>query len=101
MKIQSIEDLKREVPKNLVLQHAFKDDPIEAVKLLNDDQIPNTTVYKMVVASLGSAVLIVIIGIVILSLFSIAIESSILTLFTAIASGCIGALSGLLAPTPR
>ena len=100
MNIQNISDLKTEIATNATLQQAFKDDPVKASQQLADE-IPNTTVYRMVVGALGGAILLVIIGIVILSLSAKAIEPSVSTLFTAIASGAIGALSGLLAPAPK
>lgn len=101
MNIQNISDLKTEIVNNPTLQQAFKEDPVKAIQQVQDEPIPNTTVYRMVVGALGGAVLLVIIGIVILSLSPKAIEPSVSTLFTAIASGAIGALSGLLAPSPK
>ncbi len=101
--IQNISDLKTEIASNPEIRQAFKDDPIKASQQLQEEPIPNTTVYRMVVGALGGAILLVIIGIVILSLLSAPqpIEASVSTLFTAIASGAIGALSGLLAPAPK
>lgn len=101
MNIQNIKDLKTEIATNASVQQAFRDDPVKASQQLLEEPIPNTTVYRMVVGALGGAVLLVIIGIIILSLYSKPIEPSVSTLFTAIASGSIGALSGLLAPSPK
>jgi hypothetical protein len=99
--IENINDLKMQLTTNPTLLQAFKDDPVKTIQDLHEEPIPNTTVYRMVVGALGGSVLLVIIGIVILSLSPKAIEPSVSTLFTAIASGSIGALAGLLAPSPK
>lgn len=98
--IQNINDLKTEIANNPEIQQAFKDDPIKASQQLQQS-LPDNWVYRMVVGSLGAAVLMVIIGIIILSLSSKPVEPTVSTLFTAIASGAVGALAGLLAPQPK
>ncbi len=100
IKIQTLDDLKTEMAINPKLQQDFKDDPVKASQQLNEE-LPDTFVYRMIVGSLGAAVLLVIIGIVILSITNDSIDPSVTTLFTAIASGAIGALAGLLAPSPK
>src|SRR4051794_26057584 len=98
--IQSISDLKAEIANNPEIQQAFKDDPIKASQQLTQ-LLPDNWVYRMVVGSLGVSILLVIIGIIILSLSSYQIDPTVSTLFTAIASGSVGALAGLLAPQPK
>ena len=99
-KIQTIGDLKNEMAVNENLQQEFKDNPVKAIQQL-EESIPDTPVYRIVVISLGTAVLLVIVGMVTLSITNDTIDPSVTTLFTAIASGAIGALAGLLAPTPK
>ena len=98
--IRSIGDLKTEIKINPDLLQAFKDDPAKAIDQL-PSPVPDTWVYRMVVGSLGLAILLVIISVVTITLAKIPIESSVSTLFTAIASGAGGALAGLLAPQPK
>jgi len=54
--------------------------------------------WRMVVGSLGLTVLIVVVGAIILSLKNV---QDIPAILTAIGSAAVGALAGLLAPSPR
>jgi hypothetical protein len=74
--------------------------PVKAIQQFQPS-LPDNWVYRMVVGSLGSAILLVIVGIIILSLSSKPIDPTVSTLFAAIASGAVGALAGLLAPSPK
>lgn len=82
------------------LQEEFKADPAKAVQQFQEE-VPDNWVYRLVVGSLGLAILFVIVGIIILLVSDKTIEPTITTLFTAIASGAVGALAGLLAPSPK
>lgn len=100
--IQNIRDLRAELGNNAELEKEFKEDPVKAIQKVQENNpiIPNTLIYQIVVGSLGLSILLVIIGIVILqSIYGT--KAEVPTIFTAIASGAIGALAGLLAPSPR
>lgn len=98
--IKSFADFQKELSTNPELQQKFMADPVKAVNELQAP-LPDNWVYRMVVGSLGLSILLVIIGIIIMSLFMKTIEPTVSTLFTAIASGAVGALAGLLAPSPK
>lgn len=98
--IKTFEEFQKELETNTDLQKAFKEDPVKAIQQFTPS-LPDNWVYRMVVGSLGLAILLVIIGIVILSFSTKPIEPSVSTLFTAIASGAVGALAGILAPQPK
>lgn len=98
--IKSFVEFQKELETNTNLQKEFKEDPVKAIQQFQSS-LPDNWVYRMVVGSLGLAILLVIIGIVILSFSTKPIEPSVSTLFTAIASGSVGALAGLLAPQPK
>lgn len=101
MKNVNFVDFQKELMTNPQLQAEFKSDPVEAIKKFQPI-LPDTWVYRMVVGSLGLAILLVIVSIVILEIMTDAdLDSTVATLFTAIASGAVGALAGLLAPSPK
>lgn len=65
--------------------------------IVNDNWI-----YRLVVGALGLAVLVIIVGVIILiSNGKITGDATVPTIFTALGSGALGALAGLLAPNPR
>lgn len=98
--IKNFAEFQKELETSPDLQKEFKEDPIKAAKQFQS-LVPDNWVYRMVVGSLGLAILLVIVGIIILSLSTRTIEPTVSTLFTAIASGAVGALAGLLAPSPN
>lgn len=63
-------------------------------------QVPDTWIYRLVVIALGSAVLIALIGAIILAKLDGNNSANVLPLLTAIGSAAVGALAGLLAPSP-
>ena len=101
--IKSFVDFKQELMKNTDLQDQFKNDPVKAVQQITTASpiLPDTWIYRIVVGSLGLAIILVIIGVVILTINNSGADKSVPTILTAIASGAIGALAGLLAPSPR
>lgn len=100
--IKSFADFKNELKNNVNLQNEFKNDPIKAVDNVSTGSsiLPDTWIYRIVVGSLGLAIILVIIGTIILTVNNNASEKNVPTILTAIASGAIGALAGLLAPSP-
>lgn len=102
--IQTIGDFKTEIETNLELQQAFRDDPIKA-----SQQLPQTNplgtdkwIYRIIVLALGITIISIIIGIIFLiGQGKIVDDKGVPTILTALGSAAIGALSGLLAPSPR
>jgi hypothetical protein len=99
-RIKNFVEFQKELTTNAHLQQEFKDDPVKAI-LQFKSSVPDSWVYRVVVGSLGLAILIVIAGVILLSFSDKDVEPTILTLFTAIASGSVGALAGLLSPAPK
>ena len=82
----------------------IKNDPtIEIPKLVAEAKreapafIGDTLVYRIVVLSLGGAVILVLLGAIGLSFYNV---TPIPDILTAIGSAAVGALAGLLAPSP-
>lgn len=99
--IKNLVGLKYELATNQSLQNEFKNDPVKAIeKISKEEGIPDTWIYRIVVGSLGMAIILVIIGVVLLTINSSEADKSVPTVLTAISSGAIGALAGLLAPSP-
>ena len=71
---------------------------IEQQNPLNTD----AWIYRIVVLALGATVLAIIIGVILLMASGkITDDKAVPTILTAIGSAAIGALAGLLAPSPR
>ena len=101
--IKSFTDFQSKLVSDIDLQNQFKQDPVAAVnKFAQSPQVPNTLVYQIVVLSLGASIILVIIAIVIMYFKGTGTaDQQVPTIFTAIASGSIGALAGLLSPSPK
>ena len=102
--IKSFDEFKNELLVNTDLQDQFKQDPLNAIQQFNDKSPLESDpwIYRIVVLSLGLSILIIILGVVILMLYGpIKEDKNVPTIFTAIGSAAIGALAGLLAPSPR
>lgn len=95
--IQYVRDLAHRVATDSQLADDIRRDPEGTLARLAEP-IPNTTVYKIVVASLGLAVLIALVGAIILLAQK---DNPDLAVPSAIGSAAVGALAGLLAPTPN
>jgi hypothetical protein len=93
--IQSVRELARRVEQDPQLADEIKQDPAGAIARVAAP-IPDTGVYRIVVSALGLAVLIAMIGAIILALQG----KTNLEILTAIGSAAVGALAGLLAPSP-
>lgn len=102
MNIQSLNDLSKELKRNQQLQDDFRQDPVSAIEQIKNPLDEDRLIYRIVVAALGLTVVVIVIGIVVLMATTIVKEDkNIPTILTAIGSTSIGALSGLLAPSPR
>ncbi|MDH6252052.1 pheromone shutdown protein TraB [Chryseobacterium sp. H1D6B] len=99
----SFEDFKSTLNNNHKLQQEFKDNPIQAVNSIEVKNPKETDVwiYRLVVLTFGFAVVVIISGLIALALNNIQVKNEFITIFTAISSGAIGALAGLLAPSPN
>jgi hypothetical protein len=93
--IQSVRDLAVRVSQDPQLATEISQDPAGTLARVAAP-LPDTTVYKIVVSALGLAVLIALIGAIILTLR----DKTNLEVLTAIGSAAVGALAGLLAPSP-
>ena len=100
---KNISDFKNALTSDTDLQNAFKNDPIEAASKINTSPLDyDVWIYRIVVAVLGIAILGIIGGVITLMNISKGIDDkNIPTILTALGSAAIGALSGLLAPSPK
>ena len=100
----SIQDLELALKNNNELQEKFKTNPLEALRNLETRNPKDTDywIYRIIVMMLGLAIIIIIIGLVALAITGKgANDSQLVTIFATISSGAIGALAGLLSPSPR
>lgn len=99
----SIKDFKKELVNNPQLQQDFKTDPVQAAEKISERPLDTDVwIYRMVVFALGGTILAIIIGVIsLISSGKITEDKNVPTILTAIGSAAIGALAGLLAPSPR
>ncbi len=101
MQIRSLEGLASRVSTDPELANAIKNDPETTLSGIAAEASALTTdkwTYRIVVLSLGFAVLIGMIGLIILSWKGV---QSVPDGLVAIGSAAVGALAGLLAPSPK
>ena len=99
--IQSLGDLASRVSSDPQLADAIKEDPATALSGIAVGASALTRdkwTYRIVVLALGSAVLIGMVGLIILSWKGV---QSVPDGLVAIGSAAVGALAGLLAPSPK
>lgn len=102
MKVQSASALAEQVAKDPQLQEQIKADPVTALANLAAPPLQSDVwIYRMVVAALGLTVLIAITSAVVLSAksskeWAYTIPDAVI----ALGSAAVGALAGLLAPSP-
>lgn len=100
----TFEDFKTALNNNPALQEEFKADPVKAAENLAIANPKDTDpwIYRIIVISLGLAIFSIIITLTIMTMTVTKddFNPQIITIFTAISSGAIGALAGLLAPSP-
>lgn len=100
--ISTVNQLKKSLKEDANLLSEFKKDPVKALdEFAPSPLVTDVWIYRTVVGALGTAIVIILIGVVAL-MFNGQIDgdAKVPTLFTAVASGAIGALAGLLAPPP-
>ena len=98
--IKTLDQLAAAIRSDPDLEKKFKADPANTLEQMRFWQIPNTTVYKIVVSSLGAAVIVSLLGAILITLNLGAVEN-IPDILVATASAAVGALAGLLAPQPN
>ncbi|WP_100076506.1 hypothetical protein [Chryseobacterium camelliae] len=99
----TFDDFKTALNNNPKLQEEFKEDPVRAAERMvtTNPKDTDSWIYRIIVLALGLSVISIIAGLIVISVNKIPLEEQLVTIFTAIASGSIGALAGLLAPSPR
>lgn len=99
--IRSFADFQEQVVSDARLQDELKQDPVRALEQFRPVIATDKWIYRSVVVALGLAVLLIIGGVVGLMLKKEGLDDkSVPTLLTALGSAAIGALAGLLAPSP-
>lgn len=94
---KSISDLVAQIAEDPTLQEQVKANPVQALAPYAVDPLKNDVlIYRIVVIALGSTVLIAMIGAIALTIAG----KSIPDILTALGSAAIGAIAGLLAPSP-
>nr|WP_314493462.1 hypothetical protein [uncultured Chryseobacterium sp.] len=99
----TFDDFKTALNNDPKLQQEFMENPVKAAENLVTTNPKETDpwIYRIIVLSLGLAILCIIIGLVVITMNNINFNQQLITIFTAISSGAIGALAGLLAPSPK
>jgi hypothetical protein len=105
-KIKDAEKLINKIEQDQNLINAVKNDPVTELKriagtLSVDAILPDTWVYRIVVISLGGVLVIVAGSVLTLSILETTAKLDVPDILTALGSGAIGALAGLIAPTPK
>ena len=100
---KNITDFKNTMESNEDLQNQFKNDPVAAAKMIEQSPLQTDKwIYRIVVMALGVTILSIIIGMLILIGHGhFEDDTKVPTILTAIGSAAIGALGGLLAPSPN
>jgi hypothetical protein len=99
---KDISDLKSSVDQDPQLKAAFTANPVETLNSIGDSPLTNDCwIYRIVVISLGTSILVIISGVIFLVAYKDMPGDKTPTILTAIGSAAIGALSGLLAPSPN
>lgn len=98
----TFDDFKTALNNNPALQEEFRENPVRAAENLVTTNPKDTDywIYRIIVIALGLAVLGIITGLILITLNNLRFDTQLITIFTAISSGAIGALAGLLAPSP-
>lgn len=100
----SIHDLENALKNSNDLQEKFRINPVEAIKNLETRNPKETDywIYRIIVFMLGFAIIIIIGGLIFISSGPDggSTDPQLVTIFATISSGAIGALAGLLAPSP-
>jgi hypothetical protein len=96
MRVQTAKALAEQVANDPQLQEQIKADPVGAIEKLAAPLQSDVWIYRMVVGALGLTVLLAMGGSIVLGYKSLAFPDASL----ALGSAAVGALAGLLAPSP-
>ena len=102
--VKDFNDFKKALISDANLQQQFQQNPLNAVEQFEQhNPLDNDNwIYRIVVLSLGITILLIITGVIILMMNKVITnDATVPTIFTAIGSAAIGALAGLLAPSPK
>jgi uncharacterized membrane protein YbhN (UPF0104 family) len=100
MKVDSVRELAIMIAKDKSLEAEVSKDPVKAIAKIAKSKSPLETdkwIYRIVVSALGITVLIAVSGGIYLAAKEVTTTPEILV---AIGSAAVGALAGLLVPTP-
>lgn len=100
----TFDDFKTALNNDPKLQQEFRDNPVRAAEnlLTINPKDTDSWIYRIIVVSMGIAILAIIITLTIMAIsLGEKLNNQVITVFTAISSGAIGALAGLLAPSPK
>jgi len=98
MKIDSVRELATMIKKDKSLEDEIKKDPAKAIAKITESPLKTDEwIYRIVVSALGLAVLLAVSGGIYLAANEV---TAIPEILIAIGSAAVGALAGLLTPTP-
>ena len=95
-RVQSVSELAVRIAQDPALAAKIKENPAEAIASLAAPLQSDVWIYRMVVAALGLAVLFGVVGAIVLAMAAKPIPE----VLVALGSAAVGALAGLLAPSP-
>lgn len=95
-KVQSVSELALQIAADPDLEKAVKANPVQTLMSLAAPLQSDVWIYRMVVGALGLTVLAAVIGGIALAV----IDKAVPDVLVALGSGGLGALAGLLAPSP-
>jgi hypothetical protein len=95
-KVQSVSELASRVANDPALQQAIAADPAAALADIAEPLRNDVWIYRMVVGALGLTVLLAVVGATALAVSG----NPTPDILTALGSAAVGALAGLLAPSP-
>ena len=99
MKARSIEELTKMIAKDKSLEDEIKEDPIKGIAKIAEHPLEmDKWIYRIVVLILGLTVMFIVLGVIYLA--GIHDVKEIPEILVAIGSAAVGALAGLLTPTP-
>lgn len=102
-RIKSFDEFKARLETDQELQEQFRKDPLGAVgKFEQSPLYTDKWIYRIIVIALSLIVFAIIVGVLyLIGSGTIEGDQGVPTILTAIGSAAIGALAGLLAPSPK
>lgn len=98
MKVDSVRELATIIANDKSLEEEIRKDPVKAIAKITESPLKTDKwIYRIVVSALGLTVLLAVSGGIYLAAKQVTATPEILI---AIGSAAVGALAGLLAPTP-